>query len=219
MDINKLIKEECDQIINEISLQDVDSDDVITDDFLEDFIGENGDNYIDIYRNIYDVDEDVDDDEILEDKYFKDFIREMLIESFEEAKDELYDNINPTTNKVELYRHMTVHDNWIDHLKKQGKRIGEYWSWDESAAEAHWGDSKLEYLAEIKSEIDDKYINWIETLEQNTHPSFKEEKEIKLFKNTPIKIVDLKLFDNRNREEIEIDDKDLNIIKNKTFYA
>lgn len=44
----------------------------------------------------------------------------------------------------------------------------------------------------------------------NMHPNFSEEKEIRLFKNTPIRIKSIKINDN------EID---MSIIGNKTFYS
>jgi hypothetical protein len=62
----------------------------------------------------------------------------------------------------------------------------------------------------METEIDEKYINWQETLTMNIHPSYPEEKEIRLFKNTPINI---------NRISINGKDVDISEIKDKTFYA
>jgi hypothetical protein len=71
------------------------------------------------------------------------------------------------------------------------------------------GDYKKTNTIIIEIEIDEKYINWITTLELNMHPSYLEEKEIRLFKNTPIKIKSIKI----NDKEI-----DISIIENKIFY-
>jgi len=93
--------------------------------------------------------------------------------------------------------------------------LGIYWSWDERAAEAHWGNSAHNNDALIKSSIKEEYIDWRNTLYANMDMSLgEEEKEITLFKNTSLKI-----------EELYVDDNDVmtsdfaSVIKNKTFYA
>ena len=59
--------------------------------------------------------------------------------------------------------------------------------------------------------INEKYIDWESTIQLNMDPNIGEdEKEIRLFKGTPLKI--LKLI--KNNEELNI-----NKIKNKIFYA
>jgi len=48
---------------------------------------------------------------------------------------------------------------------------------------------KLDFLKTLlESEIDEKYVDWIDTIALNAHPIYKEECEIRLFKNTPVKI-------------------------------
>ena len=64
--------------------------------------------------------------------------------------------------------------------------------------------------AVIEIEIDEKYINWQETLTMNMSPDFSEEREIRLFKNTPINI---------NRITINGKEVDISEIKDKIFYA
>ena len=68
------------------------------------------------------------------------FVKNELEQQLEEAKENIYNRID-NSNNIKLYRAMTVDDNWLLHLKTQGKRIGIFWSWDEEYAEAHWVDT------------------------------------------------------------------------------
>lgn len=216
--IKYLIEEEYNNFINEKSIINFNINNIIKDDFLDEYISETGKDYIDIYKNNYDVDDDTDYYDIIESEDFREFIRDELIQNFEEVKEELIDNIDISSGKIKIYRHMKVDINWINHLLKKGKRLGIYWSWDEDSAFPHWGDINKPILAIIESEIDERYVDWIETLKQNTDPRYKEEKEIRLFKNTPIKINNIILKDSSDKK-IDIDKKIMNKIKNKIFYA
>jgi len=71
------------------------------------------------------------------------------------------------------------------------------------------GDSTKKNKTIIEAEIDEKYVDWKTTFELNMHSNYSEEKEIRLFKNTPIQI-----------KSIKINDKEINILilGNKTFY-
>ena len=65
-------------------------------------------------------------------------------------------------------------------------------------------------MATIEIEIHEKYIDWITTLEMNMNPFYTEEREIRLFKNTPIKIKALSIND---------EDVDISFLNDKTFFA
>jgi hypothetical protein len=111
---------------------------------------------------------------------------------------------------------MTVKKDWLKHLETQGNRLGIYWSWDPDSAEPHWGYDNLKREIMIESKINEKYVNWIETLQQNINPNFEEEKEIRLFKNTPIKI--LAIY-NQNAYEEGKSMRISKLLKNKVFKA
>jgi len=91
--------------------------------------------------------------------------------------------------KIPIYRVMVTDDRFFDNLLKRNPRLGIFWSYKKEAAEPHWGygqkDKNYEIL--IESEIDEKYVDWIDTIALNAHPIYKEECEIRLFKNTPRK--------------------------------
>lgn len=195
--------------VNEASFGSFNNDDILTDDFMLSCTQTGADILIDWYKSEKGL-EDAEDSEGLSSPEFLDFLKNELEKNLEEAKEKISNVINWRTNKVTLYRAITVDDSWLEHLKTQGKRLGIYWSWDEEGAEAHWGDYKKNKVAKIEVEIDEKYVDWKITLQMNTSISFKEEKEIRLFKNTPLKIKKLSIDD----EEI-----DVSMFNGKTFYA
>ena len=212
--INKIIKEEIirrKKLINEISFFDVINDDILSDKYLTDFIktDDAAANLLDYYIDDNNLD-DEDENDVIQSDDFREFIKDELSKNLEEAKENIYHNIDYENGKIKLYRAMTVDDNWLEHLKKQGKRLGIYWSWDEHGAIAHWAGSQKN-TAIIESDIDEKYVNWTETLIQNMHPNYSVEEEIRLFKNTPIKINKLYI----NDKQVDIDKE----LKNKTFLA
>ena len=65
-------------------------------------------------------------------------------------------------------------------------------------------------MAFIGSSVKVDEVDWINTIRLNMDPSAEEEKEIRLFKNTPLEI-----------ESLEINDKeiDITLIKDKIFKA
>ena len=80
-----------------------------------------------------------------------------------------------------VYRVLTLPD--IKNLKTKG--LGVYWSWDEDAAEAHWGygqgSGSVEYT--LKAQVQEGDIDWKGTIWANLDPSIGEdEKEIRLRK-------------------------------------
>jgi len=91
--------------------------------------------------------------------------------------------------KIKLYREMTVDDLFFDNLLKRNPRLGIYWSYSPEKAYSYWGFRDDPYIIMIESEIDEKYVNWEDTLVANLKPVLGEkEAEIRLFKRTPIKI-------------------------------
>lgn len=195
-------------IINEGSFYDIKDSDILNDKIIKKFIDDEYHGILDYYIQINGLDED-DKNEIQDSDEYYEYIKDMLERCLEEAKDNIYYKINDESGKIKLYRAMDVDENWMEHLKTKGKHLGIYWSWDSEGAEAHWSKGKkLDIIME--TEIDEKYINWQETLTMNMHPSYSEEKEIRLFKNTPINI---------NRISINGKDVDISEIKDKTFYA
>jgi len=194
-------------LINESSFYDLSIHDILNNEFMKIFKSEDCvEHMLDWYIEENHLDED-DRDKIEDSKEFEEYLKDTLKENFEEFYNNLYFEKN---GKIAIYRAMTVDDNWLNHLKTQGKRLGIYWSWEYGSAETHWGDYNKKNIVRIESEVDENHVNWDDTIYQNIHPNYYEEKEIRLFKNTPLKIKSIEM----NDQNIDISD-----IKNKVFYA
>jgi hypothetical protein len=195
--------------INESSFFDIKYDDV--DKIVKNLIKTETDyinNELESYINDEDLDDD-DKDKILKSPEFLDVIENKLYTNYNDFHINVFDKINQFNNII-IYRMITVDDDWLHHLKVQGKRLGIYWTWDENYAEAYGGDYNKKNMALITAEINEKYIDWLTTISMNIHPYFCEEREIRLFKNTPLNIKSI----NINNQDI-----DLSIFKNKVFYS
>lgn len=156
---------------------------IITKDFIK-HVGDYGGNYLAYFRLYNDEYEDMDDADIEAMPEYKEFLIDELRNKFGDAFDEIFKHIK--NGKIVLYRDITVRKDWLEHLSKNPKsRLGKYWSWDADAADAHWGNFG-QVITTVVIEIPEKYVDWTETFQANL--KIEEEKEITLFKNTPIKI-------------------------------
>lgn len=157
------------QFLNE-SFHDFDADDIITDKYLDEFVDDNtGEDILDYYIEDNSLDPN-DSDTISKTKDFRQYLYDTLAENLEKAQVEIYDRIE--NGKLKIYRAIAVDDNWLEHLKTQGKRLGIYWSWNPDGAIEHWGFSDTKKTAIIESEIEERYVDWKTTLELNMHPLF-----------------------------------------------
>jgi hypothetical protein len=81
------------------------------------------------------------------------------------------------TGVIPVWRVITAPVNWVP----GNQPLGSYWSWDENAAEAHWGDSSngnVEWI--MHGEIAMGDVDWVSTISQNANPDYEHEKEIRL---------------------------------------
>ena len=151
---------------------------------------------------------DAEDDEILDSERFKKWLKYEVEYKIEDAIDTLSGYID--NGIITMWRDMTVDDAWLKNLGTTGQRLGRYWSYERDAAEAHWGGKESNNI-KIQISVNSEYIDWDQTIEANIDPNTGEdEKEITLFKNTPINITALWVND---------EEKDISKIKNKTFKA
>jgi len=76
---------------------------------------------------------------------------------------------------IVIYRVIKADENFPSNITARG--LGEYWSWEEGAAEAHQaGAGNQEYL--MVGLVDPKNVNWEQSLFQNAHPSYDHEREL-----------------------------------------
>lgn len=189
----------------ESKLEDFSFEDVYTKDYFENILMTQ-----DVIRDYYGIFEEDNPDIPFQSEEFKTWLLKFFREEYDRFLDEFLSNTDYLLGRFEIYRVITVDNNWLEHLKKQGKHLGIFWSWDSEIAEAHQGDRNKPNEAHITCEIKNTDVDWIETIRLNTHPYNNEEKEIRLFKGTPLKITNLLIND------ILIDN---NIIYSKTFHA
>ncbi len=117
-------------------------------------------------------------------KWFSDWVEERYSEPEYEISSKIKDG------KITLYRCITAPKDW---KPTPDRHIGIYWSWSESAADAHWGDfsdGNVSWI--IKGEVPVEYIDWVVTLAMNASPSYDEEKEVRLKDNAPVTLLGYK---------------------------
>jgi hypothetical protein len=189
------------------SFSDIDSTDILTDEFIKDFIeSDECGGLLDYYIEDNNLDFN-DKDEIQNSDDFFNFIKSDLTSYYENFMDNIYDIIS--NNTLKIYRSITVDDDWLDNFIIDNRNIGIYWSFDENAAEPHWGEyGKNEVIFEAL--INENEIDWKTTIELNVNPTYSDEKEIRLFENTELNIISIKF----NDEYI-----DMSKFKNKKYFA
>ena len=85
---------------------------------------------------------------------------------------------------LKVWRCVTLEN--IQQLKTKG--IGVYWSYEEGAAQAHWGQGGRPYT--LEGQITENAVDWESTIYANLHPSLGEdEKEIRLKDGAPVKLL------------------------------
>lgn len=202
--------------LTEASLADIDTSNLLTKTVNHYFKEEHDEIelFLERFRSTYEDTFDDTDEEILNSVEFKQFV-------YQDLHNNLSDAINEIENKIEngklvLFRQMEVTQEWLENLLYTGKHLGIYWTYDKETADAYWGKNKP-FTIIISIEIDENYIDWDETLALNMNPTYSTEKEIRLFKNTPIKINSIERV--KGSYYLPIDFLDMDEIRNKTFLA
>ena len=191
-------------ILNEKSFHNFDVSDIITDKYLKNYI-EDDDSLLNYYITNNDL-HNVSEKEVYASKDFQDFLKMQLEEKLTNAMENMYNAIT-NNGKITIYRAITVKDDWIEHLKTQGKHLGIFWSWHKEGADPIWADESKPTDVVITARVNEEYVDWKETFELNISS---DEDEIRLFKNTPLEIISITIED----EEV-----DLELLANKTFVA
>jgi len=199
-------------LLIEMSMKNIDISDIVTKKYVKDLeFSDSLEGYLYDYKYQNDIedDEELDDDDIMETPEFLEFVQRELDSSFYDVQYNIERTIK--NGYITIFRSMTVKPKWFEKLDKH-KHLGIFWSWDKQAAESHWGHfDKGHREIKLVTKIKEKYVDWIDTFELNIQPTTGEdEKEIRLFKNTPIKL--LAIID--GGKEI-----DISSIKDKVFRA
>ena len=183
------------RLVNEGLISDVRKDEIIYNDFdknVNEYIY-NLEDYVYHYRGqVYADDlEEMDDNEIVETEDFKKWIKYELEYRYDDVIDEL-SNLPDDNGNIKIWRRITVDEKWLKSFKREGKRLGIYWSFEKEASEPHWGyrNKGKNILVTFEAVINEKHVDWVSTIKANLNfNTGREEKEITLFKNTPIKLL------------------------------
>ena len=167
---------------------------------------------------------DYPEEEINEDSPdFKEWLKRKIEDVYFDVEYNLYSVIN-LDNTVDIYRAMTVREDWVEHLEQQGKHLGIYWSYDPDAIEAHWGRGDQPSEVYIHGKVPETSVDWESTFMLNMDPSLGEEKEIRLYDGVPIEILEISMqdpdkasvYDPHRVTHIQ---QDISALEGKTFYA
>ena len=123
--------------IFESKLEDFSFDDVYTKDYFENNLLKQ-----DIIRDYHSVYEEKYSEASIKSEEFKTWLLNMFYEIYNKFQDDFLSETNYLNGVFEIYRVITVNDEWLEHIKTKGKHLGIYWSWDSDIAEAHNGDFK-----------------------------------------------------------------------------
>ena len=126
----------------------------------------------------YGGEEPSDSYEEVERKYAE-WLDRWCVARVENAADEMVDgmsyNRHAHMSGIVVYRIIRADEDFPSKISDRG--LGEYWSWEEGAAEAHWaGHGNTFYL--MVGLVDPKHVNWEQSLFQNAHPNYEHEKEL-----------------------------------------
>jgi hypothetical protein len=118
----------------------------------------------------------------LEQKEKREYLERRAYEDLENRYYDVLGDHSMWSFPLDVYRVVTLKD--IRGLKRRG--IGVFWSWDEDAAEAHWGNFGPGYQKYIiHAQVQEQDVDWEATVWVNLDPSLgQEEKEIRLKEGT-----------------------------------
>ena len=209
------IKEYIIQIIKE----ELTSDEFVTDKYINDDIlgSDEGERMFNEYLFDNNMEYPADYDEFMEDKNneedFKKWLEYEMKFRFEEKQDEFDRLFSQGGGKITLYRAMKVTKSWVKSLTKPNAKLGIYWSYEEDAAEPHWGyGGKTSEDVLLQTSVTKDQVDWEGTYYANLSPSTgEEEKEMRLKEGVKIRLEGLWL----NNNEINLNKK----IKSNIYLA
>lgn len=195
------------------SFDDVQFDNIVTRGFIANQLtkGDVGEHYYVTYYKQQNETGDLSDDKIVKSVDFIDWLKDELSYKIEAVESTLRNKIED--DKITVYRSITTDDRWFPNLLKSKCSIGTFWSYDAESAEPHWGynDPKTNHTALIKSTIDIKHVDWVNTFQLNIDIDVEDEHEVTVLDGSPVQI-----------EELTIDGVPVKLsqeLKNKIFFA
>lgn len=128
------------------------------------------------------------DEEVEHDDHFMKWFAQWIDNACGDAEWQIENRIRQNGGKLKVYRAITAPRDW---KPDENRHPGVYWSWDHSAAQAHWGSLSRDHIVWVlEATISPSDIDWVATLGQNAIPAYREEKEVRLKPNVPVTLDD-----------------------------
>lgn len=192
------------------------------DDLFDDRYGDDLTHYFEMFF----MDTDANEDEYQE-RYGNDYSKRwMEDEDFSNYMRDIYEDLiynidepKIVNNRVIVYRAMYVDKRWLNNLPLSNRKqhLGIYWSAIEDGAEVQWG-SISGYKIYITASVPMDAVDWMTSVQLNlAYATGTEEKEIRMFDNAPMRILDITDGDSSLEDYYSEDDWDL--ILGNTYYA
>ena len=113
------------------------------------------------------------------------------------------DSIGENDGLISVWRAITYtkgeYDDIYDEITKEHHGgVGQYWSWEENAAEAHWGDSGGKLFV-LHGQVRPEDVNWEQSVLKNVY-DLREEQELELNDNAKVKLVGMSTSDENGKD-------------------
>lgn len=144
------------------------------------------------------------DDEVDEtDPHFQEWLKDYVDNRIGEAVEYMASSFTMQNGEIVLYRMITAPASWVEQGGLTTRPLGVFWSWDEEAAESHWGEhhsGNQEYL--IVASVNPKDVDWAISIFANANPSYEDEREVRL--NDGAHVTFLNVYAIQNHKPVEI---------------
>ena len=151
------------------------------------------------YQQLNGIEQEDDTD----DAHYQEWLKEYTEGKVYDAIGYINGSVTTQDGEIVIYRRITAPTNWVEQGGLTSQPLGVFWSWSETAAEAHWGTfngDHQEYL--IVGSVRMQDVDWLRTLFVNANPSTESEKEITVNDGATVKFLDVYKIENRKPVEI-----------------
>lgn len=140
--------------------------------------------------------EDVDFEDPETQSEYSDFLLPFTVDLVDTALDDVLEGLQIHDGLVRVWRSIAVPSDWLEN-EAHARPLGVCWSFEEDAAECHWGDfSECREEIRVEALVDPSHVNWAGSIYCNTRMG--EEKEIRLSHTAVVDVVGAKWISRRD---------------------
>ena len=157
---------------------------------------------------MYRLDQGMDpyDGEDHDEAHYQEWLPDYLEGKVSDTIGYIWNNFTEENGEIIIYREITAPADWVEQGGLTTRGLGVYWSWDEHAAEAHWGnfsEGQVKYL--LQGSVSYNEVNWVSTITKNAHSQSEDEKEVELKEGSTIRLLGVYRYDgDRNMQPVDI---------------